>query len=43
MKNAKVNLTGAIGQMDGMVTETGCKGHVTATKVYSNIIYVLTF
>ena len=34
MKNARVNLTGAIGQMDGMVTETGWQENVTTTKVY---------
>lgn len=43
MKNARVNLTGAIGQMDRMVTETGCQGNITTTKVYSYIAYLLTF
>ena len=35
MKNARVNLTGAIGQMDGdgVVTETGCQDYATTIKV----------
>ena len=46
MKNARVNLTGAIGQMGGdlVVKESGCQGHVTTTKVNSHIIYLfITF
>ena len=45
MKNANVNLTGAIGQMGGdlVVKESGCQGHVTTTKVNSHIIYLSHF